>query len=296
MNESKKLTIRIKFRSQQDNLAGDEGLPSYHWGRIIGVSLTLIVAITLFIGGVSYYLNQDNLADKYEKSPSTSVPPASAGEIASTLTAETEAPVTTPAFSDEFTEQSAAAKGKEKSTIPLDEEEIVAPQSDVYSALDVYSTLSSAAKAPHASAESENKNITQTGKKEGATSPISNTVPAPQFRQSKIDIFSDHIKRFVIASAVTSNEPVGTISDIHFDANKIATVYAYSDVSELQDKTIYYQWILNGKNIAKVRVDVGSNRWRSYSSKLIQAQMHGQWKVELQNEDGENLASIQFIY
>ena len=34
------------------------------------------------------------------------------------------------------------------------------------------------------------------------------------------------------------------------------------------------------KIFAKVRVDVGSSGWRSHSSKFIQPNMHGEWKVE----------------
>ncbi|MFT7052992.1 MAG: hypothetical protein ACJAU1_000543, partial [Psychromonas sp.] len=95
---------------------------------------------------------------------------------------------------------------------------------------------------------------------------------------------------------VQDNEPIGTINDIHFDDNNIATVYAYSDVTAFKDQTLYYQWSLDGKKIAKIRVYVRGDRWRSYSSKFIQPHMHGEWKVELQNQAGENLAINQFRY
>ncbi len=132
--------------------------------------------------------------------------------------------------------------------------------------------------------------------KETISSAKPDTGTLPLFRETKIEILSDHIERFVITSSVQNYEPVGTIRDITFDINNIATVYAYSDVSELQGKTIYYLWTLDGKKQAKVRVDIGSSRWRSHSSKFIRNYKHGEWQVELHSEGGEKLASIQFIY
>jgi hypothetical protein len=52
---------------------------------------------------------------------------------------------------------------------------------------------------------------------------------------------------------------------------------------------------LNGKNIAKIKVEVGANRWKSYSSKFIQPNIHGEWKIELKNQAGGNLLSINLM-
>ena len=338
MNESKKLTIRIKFCSQQDKLAEEESLSGYHWGRIIGGSFLFILIISAVIGGFSYYFNQGDIADQYATSSTTAISPASAIQIDSSLTAEAESPEKTPLAADEFAAQTAVQTEDEQSITAPDKTEKISEHRDTNSALAAQAespvtsatfsdefapqtavqteneqsitapdktekisehtaikpTLSTQTKDPAISPDNENNNIMHTAQKEPALSSITDTIPL--FRESKSEIFSDHIKRFVIASSVQNNEPVGTISDINFDASNIATVYAYSDVRSLEGKTIYYQWALDGKNIAKVRVDIGSSRWRSYSSKFIQNNKHGEWEVELQSEDGKKLASIQFIY
>ncbi|MEH6452499.1 MAG: DUF2914 domain-containing protein [Psychromonas sp.] len=116
------------------------------------------------------------------------------------------------------------------------------------------------------------------------------------FTQSKTVVLSDNIKQFMMASAVTKLEPKGNINDIVFDDNDIATVYAYSEVKGLKGSTLYYIWSFDGKKVAKVRVDVGADHWRSYSSKYIQPNMQGEWKVELQNGQGEVIAINQFNY
>ncbi|MFT6986978.1 MAG: hypothetical protein ACJAT7_002828 [Psychromonas sp.] len=134
----------------------------------------------------------------------------------------------------------------------------------------------------------ENKNKTLTAQPK--------TAPDVIFTAVDTTVFSAHIKRFVISKAVISKEPVGSIDDIVFDANNIATVYAYSDAVGLKDKTLYYKWSLDGKAIAKVKVGVWSNRWRSYSRKFIRPHMHGDWQVALFNGKGEMLAVHRFHY
>lgn len=119
---------------------------------------------------------------------------------------------------------------------------------------------------------------------------------SPVFSKSEIQIFSPQIKRFVIANKVQDKEPVGQIDDIQFDKNNIATVYAYSDVVGLSDQFIYYNWRLNGNQVARVEVGVWGNRWRSYSRKYIQHNKHGDWVVTLENKNGEILASSKFKY
>ena len=149
---------------------------------------------------------------------------------------------------------------------------------------------------------SENKNVMPSDFKKvmeevaDDTSIIENIEPTSLFTQSKTDVFSDHIKRFIISPSVKANEPFGTINDIIFDNNNIATVYAFSEVSNLKNTTLYYLWSLNGEDVAKVKVNIEGDRWRSYSSKFIQPTMHGEWKVELQNENAEILAINRFYY
>lgn len=130
---------------------------------------------------------------------------------------------------------------------------------------------------------------------ESVTTEIPN-VPEAVFTPVDTKIFSAHIKRFVISETVADKEPEGTISDIVFDANNIATVYAYSDAVGLKDEILYYNWSLNGQAIAKVKVGVWSNRWRSYSRKFIRPHMHGDWQIALENEKGEILAVNRFRY
>jgi len=115
------------------------------------------------------------------------------------------------------------------------------------------------------------------------------------FSQPNTTILSDNIKRFSLAPYMNGKEPAGDFSSLTFK-NNITTIWAFSEAINLRNETLYYVWKLNGKQLAKVRVGVGADQWRSNSSKLVQKNMQGNWLVELQDSQGKVLANSKFTY
>jgi len=365
MNEPEKLTIRINFRKKKDGAPGDKSCCIYHRGRIIGVSLAVIVALASLISAGSYYLNQDKIDSEYVKSATNNVADKSIASLPSlslkkdtvgtvkpspteTDTVIEKTAVINPAVAETASEETAVIKPA-VTEIVIEDIAVIKPTVAETASEETASEETAVINPAVAETASEDTAIIKPAVAETVIDDIAvikpvlaetdpedtaiinpavaetviddiavikpvlaettpedtavikpaednNTVSQALFTQSQKNLLSDNISRFVISQAVEGNEPIGDISDIQFDDNNIATVYAYSDVNALKDQTLYYQWSLDGKNIAKVRVDVGSNRWRSYSSKFIQPHMRGEWKVELQNHAGENLATNQFNY
>ena len=116
------------------------------------------------------------------------------------------------------------------------------------------------------------------------------------FTQINTEIYSPFIKRFLLAEGIKDREPVGTISDIQFGNNSITEIYAFSQANDLMNDTLYYIWEFNGKVLARIKVGVGSNYWRSYSTKRISLSAHGDWSVTLKNQQGDVLAVSRFHY
>lgn len=273
MKGSKKLKINIDLSSKSNDSTTDDITYEYHWGRIFGAFLVISIVIGLLIGGASYYLEKDNTEHVVEEQ--------------AVLSKSIE------------TENQAAANQKTKSVEK--NTALTEPRKNNVDEINSVTTptVENIAKiAPENIENIENKNAVKKALTEitAVNSTIKNVEPKPLFTQLKAEIFSDKIKRFVIASSVNKNEPVGSIHNITFDRSNLATVYAFSDVNHLAGTTLYYIWSLDGKDVAKVKVNVGADRWRSYSSKYIQSNMHGKWKIELENSKGEKLASSQFSY
>jgi len=116
------------------------------------------------------------------------------------------------------------------------------------------------------------------------------------FTRIKTEIYSSSIKRFQLVEGIKDREPVGAINNIQFGNNPVAKIYAFSQANDLINDTLYYVWQLNGQELARVKVNVGSNYWRSYSTKRIPLNAHGDWSVTLKNQQGDVLAVSRFNY
>ncbi len=120
----------------------------------------------------------------------------------------------------------------------------------------------------------------------------------PPVRAVSTRIVSADVRRFLITDRVEAREPVGDISDIREDrkVEGLVKVIAYSDVAGRAGEFLEYRWIRGGRVVAKVPVGVGSDSWRSYTSKFLNKDMRGDWRVELRTRGGELLAETAFEY
>jgi len=122
-----------------------------------------------------------------------------------------------------------------------------------------------------------------------------NSGPDRTFQLQEINRISPSVKRFILARSIIDREPIGSIDSITTDTKGVATIYAFSEVINMSNRTLYYHWVNNEKQVAKVSVGIGTDSWRSYSSKYINKKMKGSWLVELRTEDGQKLASAKFF-
>ena len=118
--------------------------------------------------------------------------------------------------------------------------------------------------------------------------------PGRIFQLQEINRISPSVRRFILARSIIDREPIGSIDSITTDTKGVAAIYAFSEVINMSDRTLYYHWFNNEKQVAKVSVGIGADNWRSYSSKYINKKMKGSWLVELRTEDGQKLASAKF--
>ena len=132
----------------------------------------------------------------------------------------------------------------------------------------------------------------------GGTDTVAEPAPVDTnkgpFRLINIATQAAPVKRFVLAKSVVNLEPKGAIDDISFDKRGMAAVYCFSEVAGREHPTLEYIWRRNDQVVARVNVGVKGKRWRSYSSKLINRRMKGDWQVELRGKDNELLASAEF--
>ena len=120
------------------------------------------------------------------------------------------------------------------------------------------------------------------------------TLDSP-FQLKKFEILEPSVKRFLLVGSISNREPKGELNEISFTADGSAAVWVYSELIDKKGSRFKYVWLHGGNQIATVPINVGGNRWRSYSSKLINQSMSGAWRVELQDGEGRLMASADFF-
>jgi hypothetical protein len=113
-------------------------------------------------------------------------------------------------------------------------------------------------------------------------------------RSPIISIASPAVRRFLLAKVVIGNEPKGDLDEVALNDDGYAAVSSFSEVVGQNGETLQYRWLHEGKEVLRIPVPVGANRWRSHSTKRIYAGMTGAWRVELLDSAGKLLASIDF--
>lgn len=120
-----------------------------------------------------------------------------------------------------------------------------------------------------------------------APSPAAAAAPAEQPRAAGT------VTRAAFTTAVADREPVGSINKLTADTSK---VYYFTELRGMAGQTVTHRWEYNGKVMAEVPFTVSGPRWRVYSSKNLQEDWTGEWKVSVIDQAGGTLAVNTFTY
>lgn len=101
------------------------------------------------------------------------------------------------------------------------------------------------------------------------------------------------VSRAQFTTAVLDREPTDEISSIAADASR---VFFFTELRNLDGKTVTHRWSLNGAVMAEVSFKVRASRWRVYSSKNLQPEWRGDWVVDILDESGTVLETRKVGY
>lgn len=121
------------------------------------------------------------------------------------------------------------------------------------------------------------------------------TVPTQSDTLAKVEILSDHLVHAQLSNKMHERLPVGHASAvIPMTEEGLVTVYFFTEFERLKGETLYYDWFLGDKRMARVRARPHRDTATAYSSKYIDKYMLGQWHVEVRTAAGNTLARADF--
>jgi hypothetical protein len=128
---------------------------------------------------------------------------------------------------------------------------------------------------------------------QGASASPGTTAAAASATDAVTTAANGHVALARFTTAIENREPVDAVSFLENDARLI---YFYTDLRDLSGQTVTHRWQLGSEVMAEVPFEVGSPRWRVWSSKRLQPEWTGDWKVDVVDSDGKVIASETFTY
>ena len=301
MSENLSLNIKIQLTPRQACL--DSPGIIYHWNRIIMAGLLLVLALVFFGWGLRSLLSDEETGLVDQNIVLSGVDGSKAElEISSFAVSGSAEPFISKEGDNSTSHNSVESLGgslRGKDAVVLAN---IDPNTKQLVSLEGKELAKATVEPASAPLHRENTSLRTTIFETTAVkAPVAKSIvgqvrarDASVFTADEVEVFSSQVRRFSLAQRIFRKEPVGTIAGVSFSSDGVASVYAYSDVRGLQGEAIYYRWRLNGKDQAKVKVAIHGERWRSYSSKVIQSTMQGDWSVSLENASGVVLAHAKF--
>jgi hypothetical protein len=101
------------------------------------------------------------------------------------------------------------------------------------------------------------------------------------------------VARASFTTEVVAREPQDSIESL---GNENTRIIFFTELHGAQGQTVFHVWDREGTEMARVAFDVGSSRWRVYSTKNLEPSWLGQWTVRVEDADGRQLHSAGFSY
>ena len=101
------------------------------------------------------------------------------------------------------------------------------------------------------------------------------------------------VTRSIITTEIKALEPVSRLERV---PTTVQRVFYFTELTGLAGHAISHRWEYNGQLMAEVRFEVGSNRWRTWSSKNMLPSWTGTWQVSVVDDGGNLLEQQAFEY
>jgi len=92
-----------------------------------------------------------------------------------------------------------------------------------------------------------------------------------------------YVARALFTNKIVNKEPIDQVVRLNSQATRIIS---FTDLRNLQGRTVTHRWEFEGEVISEVDIKVGGPRWRAYSIKSLNPGQSGKWTVFVLDESG----------
>lgn len=134
--------------------------------------------------------------------------------------------------------------------------------------------------------------------RDGDSDPSSSDMAKLETADESTDAaFSSNVARAQFSTNVVDREPVDRVgSAFPTNGEPFRTLYYFTELENMSGETVIHRWEYNGSVISEISFNIGSDRWRTWSSKQLTRGLTGQWRVSIVDARGRVLRSDSFFY
>lgn len=106
---------------------------------------------------------------------------------------------------------------------------------------------------------------------------------------------SNNITRAFLTFKIDNNEPTGKIDiPVKLSKYKSTSLYYFVELTGMKGRTVYHEWLLEGKLITRKKVNISNNNWRTSSRQFFANSDKTNWMVRLVDENNKVINELNF--
>lgn len=102
------------------------------------------------------------------------------------------------------------------------------------------------------------------------------------------------ITELAVTTKVSKGKPIDSVRRISHRSVKALYCFTRTLSDEPIETKLKHVWLQNGQKVKETELPVKGRRWRVYSTLPVSANSVGNWRVEVQNEAGTVLKTVEF--
>lgn len=102
------------------------------------------------------------------------------------------------------------------------------------------------------------------------------------------------ITEMAVTTKIVKGNPIDSVRRISSTSVKALYCFTRFSAPEDTDTTIKQVWYLNDEVVAEYELPVKGSHWRTYSRKLIEKGLSGEWRCDALDSEGNLLKSVNF--
>lgn len=99
------------------------------------------------------------------------------------------------------------------------------------------------------------------------------------------------VETAIVCLSIEERQPVGEAESFPADVEELT---CFTRIVGGEGKVVVHAWIHEGTTRARVELEIGSNSWRTWSTKRILPSWTGSWELKIMTPEGKVLSSVPF--